>query len=275
MYQGVLNRAKVQTATTGTGTVTLGSAIVPFQTFSSAGARDGMNYEYLIEDGNDWEVGYGTYTASGTTLTRNLIASSTGSLLNLSGSATVAVTMTTNDGHPVSVAETSGRYYPPDTTSFNTGTATVTANLLYFFPFSRRIEMDGIAVEITTSVASSGMRAGIYASGGRGNPKFLIEEGTLVATTSTGIKVVTLAATRRIYEPIWLAINFSHAVTIRNGTQLESTGLMLGHSSFNSAPASVANRMTASHTYGALPTDTASLSLSLGNSSIFCAARAT
>lgn len=85
-----LNRAKVNTTTTGTGTVTLGSAVSPFQTWGNAGAVDGFVYDYLIEDGTAWEIGYGTYTASGTTLSRTLVASSTGALLSLTGAATVA-----------------------------------------------------------------------------------------------------------------------------------------------------------------------------------------
>lgn len=76
------------TATTGIGTITLGQALPGMQTFDLAGAA-GMRCLYLIIDGLAWEKGYGDYASAGTTLSRNLLSSSTGSLLNLSGAAIV------------------------------------------------------------------------------------------------------------------------------------------------------------------------------------------
>jgi hypothetical protein len=97
----LLNRARMTTATTGTGTITLGSAVTGYQSFASAGAVNTKTYTYVIEDGNAWEYGTGTYTTVGTTLTRALGASSTGSLLSLSGSAIVYSDCLAEDVQPL------------------------------------------------------------------------------------------------------------------------------------------------------------------------------
>ena len=107
----LVNRAKMTTATTGTGTIALGAAEAGYQTFADAGVADAAVVRYVIEDGDAWEIGTGTYTASGTTLSRTVSESSnSGSAIDLSGSAVVFVSAVAADfgGGALTSASTSG-----------------------------------------------------------------------------------------------------------------------------------------------------------------------
>jgi len=87
------DRVQETTTTTGTGTVTLAGAATGFQSFAAVG--DGNSTYYTIAGGSEWEVGIGTYTSSGTTLSRTTVISSSnsGSLVTFSaGTKNVFVT---------------------------------------------------------------------------------------------------------------------------------------------------------------------------------------
>ncbi len=87
----VFNLARVFTATTGTGTMTLGNAVQGWLTFANAGALDGDSVEYSINDGSNSEKGAGIYNSAGPTISRLFIYSSTNSnnAISLSGNAQV------------------------------------------------------------------------------------------------------------------------------------------------------------------------------------------
>lgn len=93
----LFNLARMTTATTGPGTITLGSAVSGFLTFAAAGVANGDVVVYGIKDGASSEVGTGTYTSAGTTMTRSFTKSTTGSLLSLSGTAEVFISPRAED----------------------------------------------------------------------------------------------------------------------------------------------------------------------------------
>ena len=75
----VADRVRQNTTTTGTGTATLSGSLTGFQTFSVIGDGNTTYYTIVNVDDGSWEVGLGTYTASGTTLSRDEVLSSSSS----------------------------------------------------------------------------------------------------------------------------------------------------------------------------------------------------
>jgi hypothetical protein len=75
----VKDRVKETTTTTGTGTVTLAGAATGFQSFAAIGNSNSTYYTIVAQTGTEWEVGVGTYTSSGTVLSRTTVLSSSNS----------------------------------------------------------------------------------------------------------------------------------------------------------------------------------------------------
>ena len=70
------DRVKETSTTAGTGTLTLAGAMYGFQSFAAIGNANTTYYAIYDNSSGDWEVGIGTYTSSGTTLSRDTILSS-------------------------------------------------------------------------------------------------------------------------------------------------------------------------------------------------------
>lgn len=96
MSNAMFDLIRFTTATTGTGTITVGAAVAPFATPAAAGVPDGTQIEYSINDGLNSEKGFGVTGSSGTTLTRNVLTAYVNNVaqstpINLSGSAQVFI----------------------------------------------------------------------------------------------------------------------------------------------------------------------------------------
>lgn len=126
------DRVKETTTTTGTGTVTLLGASAGFQSFAVIGNANTTYYTIAGQTGNEWEVGIGTYTSSGTTLARTTVLSNSAgtqpSALSFSaGTKDVFVTYpseyavaSTNDGTAGQLLTSNGAGVAP---TFQTSTA--------------------------------------------------------------------------------------------------------------------------------------------------------
>jgi hypothetical protein len=80
------DRVNETTQTAGTGSLTLDGAVSNYQSFAVIGNGNTTYYTIAHQTANEWEVGIGTYTSSGTLLSRDtvLASSNSGSPVNLS-----------------------------------------------------------------------------------------------------------------------------------------------------------------------------------------------
>ncbi len=88
------DRVRQAVSTGGTGSLQLGAASgAQYQALGAA--DDGKLFPYVIEDGSAWEIGFGTYTHSGTAFARTTRhSSSTGSALTVTTSAILIISIT-------------------------------------------------------------------------------------------------------------------------------------------------------------------------------------
>ena len=237
------NRAKMSTSTTGTGTITLGSAEDGYQTFADAGVANADVVRYVIEDGSNFEIGTGTYTASGTTLSRTVSESSNSdAAINLSGSATVFIGATAED-IPALYAD---NYDGTSTLPSATGT-----NALSLAPLSTSTGIN--SVSIGSSADATGNQAFSFgvnssASGLRG-----ISFGS--SSFTNNIDAVAIGSSAQAQSVGGLALG--HDATVITGAQAVAIGDSYA-SGADSFAAAIGNNTS---TYGALSGNTIAIGL--------------
>lgn len=125
MSNVLANLARVQSTTLGTGTLTLGTAVTGFNTFAAAGLTDGQTVTYCIEDYSadipatvvGREIGVGTYSSAGPTISRTTVYSSTsaGAKINCTGRQHVFITAAKEDFDTfLTTTAAAGAYQPLD-----------------------------------------------------------------------------------------------------------------------------------------------------------------
>jgi hypothetical protein len=136
------DRVKETTTTTSTGTITLLGAADGYQSFAAIGDGNTTYYTITAQVGTEWEVGIGTYTSSGTTLSRDTVLSSSnsGSIVNFSaGIKDVFVTQPSERAvytDASNVVNTSGNgattvtFTQVNTTNLTANTVTLTAGTI-------------------------------------------------------------------------------------------------------------------------------------------------
>ena len=220
----LVNRAKMKVASGGAGTLTLGTACDGYQTFAAAGVTDQDKLRYTITDGNDWEIGVGTYTASGTTLARAVTESSnSGNAITCGSSAEIFVTMAAEDftGNTAPIWTT----LPPSTLYLATdGSSAVTLAGVAIDEFPIVYSWDGFSgtaiyndsnlpPQLASAPTFSGGTASLIGSGTQsnsGNFKFRMKasDGIKTATSTTVVNLIFGAEIDNMaYENVSFAVS--------------------------------------------------------------------
>jgi hypothetical protein len=222
----VKDRVKVSTSTTGTGTLSLGTAATGFQSFSVIGNGNTTYYAISSATSVEFEVGIGTFTLSGNTLSRDTVLSSSngGSLVNFSVGAKDVIC--TYPSERAIYLDSAGLY--PVQNTFNgltVATATLTAGTITTTPASgtdiaNKTYVDTIAAAgihyhtpvFVESPDTAGNLNATYNNGTSGVGATLTNAGTQVALTIDGVLMTT---TKRvlIYNQTNAAQNGVYTVT--------------------------------------------------------------
>jgi len=179
----LFNRAKMTTTTTGTGNLTLGSAEEGFVTFATAGVVNGDVVRYCIEaeNGTDFELGEGVYTASGTVLSR----------------LDADVQLSSNSNNRITLAAGTHNVFITAVDSDFTQEMTVTVA-------GGKFVIDGTSQQIITLVPSITYRLDQSDSSNNGHPLLLASGGADGSTYPTGVRTVGTAGTAGSYVQIKL-----------------------------------------------------------------------
>lgn len=270
------------TATTGTGTVTLAGAVDDSYITFGDHFSDGDEVDYVIRDGNNFEIGRGVYSSN--TLTRASVqathesgtySNKPSTAITLSGSAYV----TCDHTHRLIDVKVPGTYstFPFAVSRHYTITANTTTlltqNREYYCPFYwEGGNHDSISVVVKIASAGTNVRLALYSCAADGLPDKLVVDAGAISSATTGLKTASYTA---IYSnPGWY---FAFCITDATSSTLGLhgianglTGSVHGHTPLGCFELIPVSYVFAAGTYGSAPSPaTTGLSPGLANTPLF------
>jgi len=184
------DRVKFSTNTTGQGTtIAVGSPESGYQSVPSS--LDGKTLRIVIEDGNVWEISTAVYGHSSSNLTsRTLTSSSTGALLNLSGSAKVFISPIVDDLQLVQVYSSTSDL-PSASSNHGRITHVHGDGAMYFAHGGNWVRLANHSDAYTLPTASGSTLGGVKIGTG-----LSIDGSGVVTASSSGIALTDLSVTQ-------------------------------------------------------------------------------
>lgn len=208
----IADRVRETTTTTGTSAFAL-SAVTGFRRLADVCAVNDT-VPYVAEDGTDWEVGIGTYSATNTlTRTTILASSNAGAVVSFSaGTKRVFVAVPASAFVPAFRPRVSGvsLYDIPGVTIYEQSTATRLGNRLYYEPLivgPEGLYVAEVAVQVSSAAPSGNtLRLGICSIGSDNYPDEVLWGTVGLAIDATGIVTAAPAlflSPGRYYKMLW------------------------------------------------------------------------
>ncbi len=225
----IADRVRETTTTTGTGTITLTGPYTGFQAFSVIGNGNTTYYAIIDAATGAWEVGLGTYTLSGNTLSRDTVLSSSngGAAVNFSA-GTKDVIITQPAARAVYLDSATNATIPGITLSGGTANGVAYLNGSKVLTTGSALTFDGTTFantntvkSITEGVGFGNTNSGLVAQRSTNDSQIYIGYRTTPDAWVIGATYTSTGA----YKPIAFAINDTEQM------RLTSTGLGIGTSS--------------------------------------------
>ena len=184
---------------------------------------DGEQVRYLAADGDDRELGEGTYNATADSITRNTIIETIDSgvfdntnptAISLTASTIVHIVSSDETSVPVRKQQWDQRYVCAPIRDLTSSFGGFAASRLYAvgFRLTEAITVDQLSFRLTTLQAGSNALLGIYDSANSGKPtNLLFSTAELDSSTATGIISGSISPIYRLKPGFYFSVIWSDA----------------------------------------------------------------